>query len=369
MEYMIRYIDEFRQGKTAQVIAHTIAEKIKQMTLEAPIHFMEVCGGHTNAIFKFGIRDLLPASLHLLSGPGCPVCVTPNWFIDAAIELSRQPGVIITTFGDMIRVPGSHSSLLAERAKGHDIRICLSPSDAVAIAKDNPGKKTVFLGIGFETTAPGIAVSILEAEKKGISQYFVLSALKTIPEALCALVESEDSNIQGFICPGHVSVITGLSIYKPIAEQFGIPCVVSGFEPTDILSTIDMIVTQIAEGRAAVENQYRRTVKEEGNRTAQAMIQKVFTRCDSRWRGIGTIPASGLSLNDDYADFDALRIFNIELPEERETPGCICGQIMRGVKIPLQCTLFASACTPENPKGACMVSAEGTCAAYYRYRK
>lgn len=362
---MIKYIDDFRQ----ELPAKTIARRIKEIAPDKQIQIMEICGGHTNAIFRFGIRELLPGSINLISGPGCPVCVTSNRFIDTAIELAKQKDVIIATFGDMIRVPGSYSSLLEQRAKGKEVRICLSPMDAVKLAKENPQKKVVFLGIGFETTAPGIGVSIITAHTDGCKNYYVLCALKTIPDALAALLESGDVNIHGFICPGHVSAITGLAMYEPLVKNHNTPCVVSGFEPTDILKTIEMIVSQIASGRALVENQYTRTVKYQGNLKAKEIIARVFTPSDSNWRGIGVIPGSGLGISDQFMEFDALKHFSINLPEEKETPGCICGDIMRGVKTPLDCRLFAKACNPEDPKGACMVSAEGTCAAYYRYRK
>ncbi|MBN2535008.1 MAG: hydrogenase formation protein HypD [Spirochaetales bacterium] len=362
---MIKYIDDFRQ----EIPAQRTARWIKDSAPAQQIQIMEVCGGHTNAIFRFGIRELLPRSITLISGPGCPVCVTSNQYIDTAIELAGQEDVIIATFGDMIRVPGSYSSLLKERTKGHDIRICLSPMDAVNIAQENPRKKVVFLGIGFETTAPGIGVSVMQAHSAGCNNYSILCALKTMPEALAALMESEDVHIHGFICPGHVSAITGLAIYEPLAEHYHIPCVVSGFEPTDILTTIEMIVRQIVSGKGVVENQYNRAVKYQGNVKAKEIMEQVFTPCDSTWRGIGVIPGSGLALNDTYREFDALRQFSIDLPEEKETPGCICGDIMRGVKTPPDCRHFAKTCTPENPKGSCMVSAEGTCAAYYRYRE
>jgi hydrogenase expression/formation protein HypD len=362
---MIKYIDDFRQELPVQ----HIVRRIKETAPSRQVRLMEICGGHTNAIFRFGIRELLPESINLLSGPGCPVCVTPNNYIDTAIELAGQKDVIITTFGDMIRVPGSRSSLLKQRENDRDIRICLSPMDAVRIAEENPRKKVIFLGIGFETTAPGIGVSILTAQSKGCRNYYVLCALKTMPRALVALMDSGDVNIHGFICPGHVSAITGFAMYEPIAENYHIPCVVSGFEPTDILKTIEMIISQIVSRKAIVENQYTRSVKYQGNPTAKEIMARVFTPCDSSWRGIGIIPGSGLAINDHYAEFDALNHFHITLPEEKETPGCMCGDIMRGVKTPLDCGLFAGACTPENPKGACMVSAEGTCAAYYRYRK
>jgi hydrogenase expression/formation protein HypD len=362
---MIKYIDDFRQKLPAQ----HIAREIKKIAPAREIKIMEVCGGHTNAIFRFGIRELLPQSVRLLSGPGCPVCVTSNRYIDTAIELSREKDVIITTFGDMLRVPGSSSSLLEERAKGRDIRICLSPMDAVKIAGENSRKKIIFLGIGFETTAPGIGVSLLSARTNGYKNYFVLCALKTMPRALTALLESEDVNIHGFICPGHVSSITGLEIYEPLVKIYHTPCVVSGFEPTDILKTIEMIVRQIVQKKAVVENQYTRGVKYEGNQRAKEIMTQVFKPCDSTWRGIGIIPGSGLAIHPQYEAFDAQKNFTINLPEEKENPGCICGDIMRGAKTPLECSLFARVCTPENPKGACMVSAEGTCAAYYKYRK
>jgi hydrogenase expression/formation protein HypD len=362
---MIKYIDDFRQ----EVPAKKISEQIKSIAPDQPIQIMEVCGGHTNAIFRFGIRGLLPGSIRLLSGPGCPVCVTPNRFIDTAIELSRKDDVIIATFGDMIRVPGSYSSLLKERSLGRDIRICLSPMDAVALAAENPHKKVVFLGVGFETTAPGIGVSVLSAKQQGLTNYYLLCGLKTMPAALGALMAADDVNIHGFICPGHVTAITGFEIYTELVAAYHVPCVVSGFEPTDILATIEMIVRQIAEGRAEIENQYRRTVKSCGNTKAKEIIADVFSPCDSPWRGIGMIPGSGLELGSAYKEFDVLSAVEIEVPEAKEVKGCVCGDIMRGVKTPLECTLFAKACTPGNPKGACMVSAEGTCAAYYKYRE
>ncbi|MBN2442787.1 MAG: hydrogenase formation protein HypD [Spirochaetales bacterium] len=361
---MIKYIDDFRQ----EIPAKKIAKRINEIAPNHRIQIMEVCGGHTNAIFRFGIRGLLPESIKLLSGPGCPVCVTPNRTIDTAIELSNRDDVIITTFGDMIRVPGSYTSLLAQRAKGRDIRICLSPMDALAIAKENPLKKVVFIGVGFETTAPCIAVSVQTARLQNISNYFLLCALKTMPHALAALLESDDVRIDGFICPGHVSAITGLSMYESLVQKYNIPCVVAGFEPTDILSTIELIVRQIVQHRAAVENQYTRVVKYEGNTKAREILESLFVPCDSSWRGIGTIPQSGYGLSESYREFDILSHIDLDIPEVKETPGCICGNIMRGKHTPLDCKLFAKVCTPEDPQGACMVSAEGTCAAYYKYR-
>jgi hydrogenase expression/formation protein HypD len=269
----------------------------------------------------------------------------------------------------MIRVPGSYSSLLKERSCGRDIRICLSPMDAVAIAAENPGKKVVFLGVGFETTAPGIGVSVIAARERGLSNYFLLCGLKTMPAALGALMAADEVKIDGFICPGHVTAITGFDIYQDLVNTYHVPCVVSGFEPTDILATIEMIICQIAEGRAEIENQYRRTVKSKGNTKAREILAAVFSPCDSPWRGIGVIPGSGLELGSAYEEFDVLSAVDVDIPEEREVKGCVCGDIMRGVKIPLDCALFAKSCTPEAPKGACMVSAEGTCAAYYKYRE
>ncbi len=359
----MKFVDEFRSS----IAARRLAGEIKSVAGGTEITFMEVCGGHTIAIFKYGLRDLLPSGIRLISGPGCPVCVTNTGFIDRAAALSRLGGVTIVTFGDMIRVPGSSSSLGAEKARGADVRVVYSAMEAVAIAGENPDRKIVFLGIGFETTAPTIAATILQAELSGLSNFFVLSALKTMPNALKALVDGGDVGIQGFICPGHVSAVTGPGIYRFLVEDYGIPCVISGFEPTDLLQTILLLARQVVTGTAAVENQYTRTVKPDGNPLARKMMNAVFEPCEMEWRGLGRIPGSGLKLRDEFVRFDAHQHFDVEIEPTRDNPGCICGDVMRGARTPLECKLFKSVCTPDNPAGACMVSEEGTCATYYKY--
>ena len=359
----MKYVDEFRNNRVAQ----RLSEEIKSLARDREMTFMEVCGGHTIAIFKYGLRDLLPPGIHLISGPGCPVCVTPTGFIDRAVALSRRKEVIIATFGDMIRVPGSSSSLREEKAQGADVWVVYSAMDAIPVARDNPDKKVVFLGIGFETTAPTIAATILQADRLRLSNFFVLSTLKTMPNALKALLEGDDMGIQGFICPGHVSTITGLGIYEFIARDYGVPCVISGFEPTDILQTLYMLTRQVGDGVAKVESQYTRTVKREGNPLAQKTMMAVFEPCDMEWRGLGIIPGSGLKIRDEFVRFNALQHFDVEVEPTRQEPGCICGDVMRGAKTPLDCKLFKKTCTPANPAGACMVSEEGTCATYFKY--
>lgn len=360
---MVKYIDEYRDPQ----ISNSIAQSIKKIMPDSAINLMEVCGGHTITIFKYGIRKLLPDNLNLISGPGCPVCVTSNDFIDRAIAISHLDDVIITTFGDMIRVPGSDSSLSKEKASGADIRICYSPMDAVDIAENSPDSEIVFLGIGFETTAPLVAASILAAKSKSLNNFSVLSSHKTMPQAMKALLDSGDIALNGFICPGHVSTITGIGMYEFLAKDYKMPCVVSGFEPVDMLETIFMLVKQIAEGRSEVENQYVRSVKPEGNTKAVKLMNEVFEPTDMPWRGLGVITGSGLKIKEKYQDFDAYKKFQVDFPEPKEFPGCICGDIMRGVKVPTQCKLFKKVCTPEDPKGACMVSDEGTCATYLKY--
>ncbi len=327
---------------------------------------MEVCGTHTVNIFRNGIKKMLPTNVNLVSGPGCPVCVTPIRYIDEIIALSRESDFIITTFGDMIKVPGSTSTLEKEKANGSDIRVVYSTLDALEVARNNPSKKIVFMGVGFETTSPTIASAILKADEEKINNFFVLSVGKVIPPAMRALLESGEININGFICPGHVSTIIGSRPYNFIAIQYGIPCVVSGFEPLDILQAIFMLAKQIEEGRAEVEIQYKRVVKPEGNKIALEKVSRVFKVVDSEWRGIGKIPLSGLEIREEYEQFNT-RKFEVEIEETREPKGCRCGEVLRGVIIPPECPLFREACTPENPQGACMVSTEGTCAAYYKY--
>jgi hydrogenase expression/formation protein HypD len=333
------------------------------------VNLMEVCGTHTMVAFRSGLRQLLPGNVHMLSGPGCPVCVTDTNYIDAAIELSRNPKVIVATFGDLMRVPGSESSLEQERAGGADVRVVYSPSDALGLAREWPSKKVVFLGVGFETTAPTVAASILRAAQEKCANYLVLCAHKTMPRAMEALLKDQTVKIDGFICPGHVSVITGAAMYRFICEQYRIPCVVCGFEAWDMLKTIAMLLTQIADGRAVVEVEYSRSVDDHGNVAAQKLMAEVFEPCAAAWRGIGTIPGSGLAIRAKYAAHDAAQVLNVTFAPARVHPGCRCGDVLRGVITPLDCRLFGKACSPLNPFGPCMVSSEGVCAAYYRYER
>ncbi len=329
---------------------------------------MEVCGTHTVAIFRHGIRSLLPEGLKLLSGPGCPVCVTSIKDIDTAIAIARRGDAILTTFGDMMRVPGGKQSLMEVRAEGADIRIVYSPLDSLKIAKENKDKKVVFFSAGFETTAPSAAATVAEAERLGIPNFYLYSVHKVVPPALEALLVSEDVRIDGFILPGHVSTIIGTMPYKFIPEKYSIPCAVTGFDADDIFGGIAMLLKQIIEGKASVEVEYKTVVKEEGNPKAIHFIEDVFEPSDSYWRGIGMIPGSGLRLRDKWAHRDAEKVYDLEVPDIAEPRGCMCGLVLRGIKMPSECPLFAKVCTPDKPVGACMVSSEGSCAAYYRYR-
>lgn len=357
----LKYSDAFHDPKIAQHLAGRITR-----TSRKPVRFMEVCGTHTVSIFRSGIRSLLPDTISLLSGPGCPVCVTAQKEIDAFIALAREPDTIVTTFGDLIRVPGSGSSLQREKADGADVRIVYSTFDAVTLARENPDRRVVFLGVGFETTAPTVAAAILAAQGQQLDNFSVVSAHKTVPPALETLAGGE-INIDGFLLPGHVSVIIGLNAYRPFFDTHRVPCVVAGFEPTDLLQGVAMLVDQVESGLPALENAYTRTVSPAGNPRAVEVMNKVFAVADADWRGIGTIPSSGLAIRDEYAAFDAARVFDIQLKPVPEPKGCACGQILTGVKIPPQCPLYKTACTPLTPVGPCMVSSEGTCAAYYRY--
>jgi hydrogenase expression/formation protein HypD len=333
-----------------------------------PLNFMEVCGTHTVAIFRHGIRSVLPEGLKLLSGPGCPVCVTSIKDIDTAIAIARTQDAILTTFGDMMRVPGGSQSLMEVRAEGADIRIVYSPLDSLKIAKENTGKKVVFFSAGFETTAPSAAATVSEADRLGIPNFYLYSVHKVVPPALEALLLSDDVRIDGFILPGHVSTIIGINPYRFIAEKYSIPCVVTGFEAGDILGGISMLLKQTIEGKASVEVEYKSVVKEEGNPKAIKFIEDVFEPCDSYWRGIGSIPGSGLKLRKKWSHRDAEEAFTLEVPAVSEPRGCMCGLVLRGIKMPSECPLFAKVCNPDKPVGACMVSSEGSCAAYYRYR-
>jgi len=333
------------------------------------VTFMEVCGTHTMAVSRSGLRQLLPANVKLISGPGCPVCVTDTSYLDAAIELARRPGVIVTTFGDLVRVPGSESSLERERAMGAAVRVVYSPADALVLARENPDKQVVFLGVGFETTAPTVAWAIKKAAQDGVMNFTALCAHKTMPFAMEALLKDQEVKIDGFICPGHVSVITGSKLYQFIPERYGIPCVVCGFEAVDVLKCIAMLLAQIADKRAAVEIEYTRSVSEDGNPAAQQLIAEVFEESDAGWRGIGVIPRSGLSVRPEFARWDAVKALGVKFGQSKPNPGCRCGDVLRGVMTPPECGLFAKVCTPTNPLGPCMVSSEGACAAFYRYER
>jgi len=332
-----------------------------------PLTLMEVCGTHTMAIHRHGIRALLPENVRLISGPGCPVCVTSQGQVDQIVELAARPEVTIATFGDMVRVPGSHSSLERERAGGADVRVVYSPLDAVAIAEAEPSRQVVFIGIGFETTAPAVAAAVVEARKRRLGNFTLVAAGKLIPPALEALLSSGDLNLDGLICPGHVSVIIGSRAYEVLAEKHRLPCVVAGFEPAEVLEAVVALVRQAAEGRAEVENRYSTWVRPEGNRRALAMMEKVFRPGPAKWRGLGTIEGSGLVLRPEWEEFDAAARFGLEERDVPEPEGCRCGDVLRGLVSPGDCPLFADRCTPEEPVGPCMVSSEGTCAAAYRY--
>ena len=357
----MKYVDEYRD----KVLIQKILNQLRDLD-GCNFSFMEVCGGHTNSVHRFGLLSLLPANFRLLSGPGCPVCVTGRSFIDKAIAYAGSHGFTIATFGDLIRVPGSSSSLEKEQARGADVRVVFSPLDAVAIAENEPGRTVVFLAIGFETTSPGTAIAVKEAERLGLFNFFILCGHKLMPAAMEAIINAEVA-LDGFICPGHVSVVTGSGIFDFIASKYGIGCVVTGFEPADMLQAIHMLALQKLQASPKVEIQYRRAVTREGNKLAQQQMQDVFRNEDAWWRGLGVIPDSGLQLNENYAAYDIERFFPLHLPEQEQEDGCICGDILRGLKTPVDCKLFAGRCNPENPVGACMVSGEGTCQTFYRY--
>jgi hydrogenase expression/formation protein HypD len=358
----LKYITEFRSPELGEGLVARIRQRSKKKA-----RFMEFCGGHTVTIFRYGIRQLLPPTIEMVSGPGCPICVTANADLDKAIALSQVPGVIIATFGDMLKVPGSRSSLEKAKAEGASVQTVYSTMDALALARANPNRSVVFLGIGFETTAPTVAASIVQAEEKGIKNYYVLSLHKVCPPVIRALLDSGEVEIGGLVCPGHVSAVIGSHPWEFIAKEYGIPCVISGFEPLDILQSVEMLVGQVEKGESKVEIAYKRGVRPEGNQPALRLMERVFEPSSARWRGMGEIAGSGLKIRKEYQRFDAEIAFDIKTAPAIEHKGCICGDILRGVKTPADCRLFAKACTPENPVGPCMVSAEGSCSAYYLY--
>lgn len=358
----MRYIDEFRDPEKVQTLLGLIHKRSTR-----PVRLMEFCGGHTHAIFKFGLRQLLPRTVSLLSGPGCPVCVTSSSDLDRAIAMAHLPGVIITTFGDMMRVPGSHGTLQDAKAQGADVRMVYSSLDALAMARANPNRPVIFLAIGFETTAPTVAAAILQAQAEGLDNFFILSLHKLTPPATKAILDAGEVKLSGIIGPGHVTTVIGSDSWNFLPRDYGIPCAIAGFEPLDILWAIYALVDMCEANAPAVSNRYARSVRPEGNRIAQELMNRVFQVGAAEWRGLGTLPASGLLLRDEYCSFDAILRFPVQVSPGHEPPGCRCGEVLRGVTEPSQCPLFARVCTPEHPIGPCMVSSEGACAAYMQY--
>ncbi len=360
----MKYLDEYRDAAAAEKLQRAIHRiTTREWTM------MEVCGGQTHSIVKFGIDELLPDKITLVHGPGCPVCVTPLELIDKAIMIASGPRAIFCSFGDMLRVPGSERDLLMVKANGGDVRIVYSPLDAVKIAEENPNKEVVFFAVGFETTAPANAMAVHQAKLKGIKNFSILVSHVLVPPAIEAVLSSRENRVQGFLAAGHVCTVMGYNEYEPIARKFNVPIVVTGFEPVDILQGIYMLVNQLEEGRAEVENQYARNVKREGNVPAQELVAKVFRVVPRKWRGVGEIPQSGLGLTDEYSEFDAERRFALASYTAEEPAECMSGLVLQGIKKPNECPAFGTRCTPEHPFGATMVSTEGACAAYYRYRR
>ena len=361
----MKYVDEFRDPSAARQLLARIERRCAQYG--RPIRLMEFCGGHTHAILKFGLRQLIPANLRLSSGPGCPVCVTSANDLERAIALARVPGAILTTFGDMVRVPGSSGSLQDARADGADVRVVYSALDALDLARRTPERPVIFLGVGFETTAPTVATALLQAEALGIANFYLFSVHKLTPPATRAILDAGEVHLDGIIGPGHVTTIIGADAWQFLPRDYRVPCAVAGFEPLDILRAVDALVAMVVEGRPGVSNTYGRSVRAEGNRVAQEAMDRVFAVGEAEWRGLGVIPDSGLWLRDEFAHRDALRLFPVEVVPAEEPPGCRCGAVLRGAIEPPACPLFGRACTPRNPVGPCMVSAEGACAAHYRY--
>jgi hydrogenase expression/formation protein HypD len=359
----MKFRDEYRDGEAARKFADAIAR-----TVTRPWTLMEVCGGQTHAIVRYGIDRLLPRGVELVHGPGCPVCVTPVEYVDKAIEIAARPGVVLCSFGDMLRVPGTDGDLLAAKSRGADVRIVYSPLDAVAIARAEPDRDVVFFAVGFETTAPANAMAAFQAKRQGVGNFSMLVSHVLVPPAMRAILEAPSNRIQGFLAAGHVCTVMGYSEYEPIARRYRVPVVVTGFEPVDILEGVYLCVRQLEEGRAEVENQYSRSVRRDGNETAQQVMREVFRVIPRRWRGIGDIPDSGLGLARAYAALDAERRFGPVAPERDDDNDCISGAVLRGERKPPDCPAFGTRCTPDDPMGVTMVSSEGACAAYYRYR-
>jgi hydrogenase expression/formation protein HypD len=360
----LKHAEEYRDPELTRNLAKAI-----HAASTKPARFMELCGTHTMAIARHGLIQMLPPTVELVSGPGCPVCVTATEEIDRAVKLAKEPGVIVATFGDLLRVPGSHSSLAKERAAGAKVEIVYSPLDAIQLAKTQTGSQVVFLGIGFETTAPTVAAAMLMAKEQGLENFSVLAAHKLLPPALAALLSGPELGLNGFICPGHVTTVIGTEAYEGVASGYGLPCVVAGFEPVDILATLLMLVKQVEAGEAKVEIQYKRAVSAQGNPQARALMEQVFKPVDAAWRGLGVISLSGLEPGPGFRDLDARQRFDLEVPAATDPPACRCGDVLRGLCRPPDCRLFAKACNPTEPVGPCMVSQEGTCAAWFKYRR
>ncbi|MEJ0020363.1 MAG: hydrogenase formation protein HypD [Acetobacteraceae bacterium] len=364
----MKYVDEFRDRDKAATLRREIAALVQEIRPARPIQVMEVCGGHTHAIFRYGIQDMLPEEVEFVHGPGCPVCVLPMGRIDDCIAIARRPEVILATFGDAMRVPGSHGSLLQAKADGADIRMVYSPSDALALARTHPDRSVVFFGLGFETTMPSTALTVLEAERDAIGNFSVFCNHITIVPTIRAILDSPDLRIDGFLGPGHVSMVIGTEPYDFVARQYRKPLVVSGFEPLDVLQSLWMVLRQIADGRAEVENQYARVVTTGGNAAAQRAIAAVYElREFFEWRGLGSIDLSGVRFRDAYADFDAERRYAVPALRVADPLSCQCGEVLTGLLRPHECRMFGTSCTPATPVGALMVSSEGACAAQYRY--
>lgn len=360
----MRFMDEYREAQAARQYAQAIARLVTR-----PWTLMEICGGQTHAIVKFGVDELLPREVTLVHGPGCPVCVTPVELIDKAIEIASRREVIFCSFGDMLRVPGTERDLLSVKAEGGDVRIVYSPLDAVKLAQSHPNRQVVFFAVGFETTAPGNALAVYQARQQGLANFSVLVSHVLVPPAMEAILSSPNNRVQGFLAAGHVCTVMGYTEYEPLARKYHVPIVVTGFEPLDLLQGLYLCLKQLEEGRAEVENQYRRSVTREGNRPAQQLMWQVFQVVPRKWRGIGEIPRSGLGLREEFAEFDAERRFGVAGYTAEESSECLSGWVLQGVKKPYECPAFGSRCTPEHPLGATMVSSEGACAAYYRYRR
>jgi hydrogenase expression/formation protein HypD len=365
----MRYIDEYRDPIIAQALVDRIQSKVTRAKVTQAWVLMEICGGQTHTLMRYGIDELIAPHVELVHGPGCPVCVTPIEIVDKAVEIASRKDVTFVSYGDMLRVPGTKSDLFRVKAQGGDVRIAYSPMEAVKIARANPARKVVFFGIGFETTAPANAMAVWKARELGLTNFSELVSHVLVPPAIRLLLNSSDNRVQGFIAPGHVCTVMGYWQYSALVDEYHVPIVVGGFEPVDLLEAILMLVTQLERGESRIENQYARTVEYEGNGPAQLLIEKVFEVADRKWRGIGRIPMSGLRLRPEFAAFDAEKIYEVGALEAEEPSECISAQVLQGLKKPVDCPAFATGCTPEQPMGAPMVSAEGACSAYYQYRR